>query len=111
MPVRIYIDPNAVEAKVRGAWDKGLFALSSQVLGDCNQYVKIDQHTMEQSSYAESILEKGLLAWDTIYAKRQYWEIKTSLTPGRCWKWCEKAKSKFKSDWQRLAEKLLRSNL
>lgn len=111
MPVRIYIDPNAVEAKVRGAWDKGLFALSSQVLGDCNQYVKIDQHTMEQSSYAESILEKGLLAWDTIYAKRQYWEIETSLTPGRTWKWCETAKVNHLDDWKAIAEKGLRENL
>ena len=111
MPVLIKIDPNKCAAKVQGAWDKGLYALSSQILGDCNQYVKVDQHTMESSSYAASQLSEGKLVWDTVYAKRQYWEIKTSLTPGRSWKWCEKAKIKFKSDWQKLAEKLLRSNL
>ena len=111
MPIKIQIDPNKVGTKVQGAWDKGLFILSSQVLGDCNQYVKVDQHTMESSSYSASQLSEGRLVWDTPYAKRQYWAIRTSLTPGRTWKWCETAKRKFRSDWQKLAEKLLRSNL
>lgn len=111
MPIKIQIDPNKVGAKVTGAWNKGLYALSAQVLGDCNQYVKVNQHTMESSSRANSILREGKLVWDTLYAKRQYWEIKTSLTPGRTWKWCETAKRKHKSDWQKIAEKALRENL
>ena len=111
MPVRIEISQSKVEAKVKGAWDKGLYVLSSQVLNDCNQYVKVDQHTMESSSYAASQLSEGKLIWDTPYAKRQYWAIQTSLTPGRTWKWCETAKRKCKATWQKLAEKLLRENL
>ena len=111
MPIRIQIDPNKVGAKVMGAWKESLLPLSSQILGDCNQYVKVDQHTLESSSYAASDLNNGKLVWDTPYAKRQYWEIKTSLTPGRTWKWCETAKRKFISDWQKLAEQLLRSKL
>lgn len=111
MPIRIQIDPNKVGLKVQGAWKESLLPLSSQILGDCNQYVKVDQHTLESSSYAASDLNNGKLVWDMPYAKRQYWEIKTSLTPGRTWKWCETAKRKFKSDWQKLAEKLLRSKL
>jgi hypothetical protein len=111
MPIRIQIDPNKVGLKVQGAWKESLLPLSAQILGDCNQYVKVDQHTLESSSYAASDLNNGKLVWDTPYAKRQYWEIKTSLTPGRKWKWCETAKRKFKSDWQKLAEKLLRSKL
>ena len=111
MPVKIKIDPNRVAAKVTGAWGKGLYALSSQILGDCNQYVKVDQHTLESSSYVASQLDKGKLIWDTVYAKRQYWEIKTSLTPGRTWKWCETAKRKHNADWQKIAQKLLKENL
>lgn len=111
MPVRIVFDQRQCVAKVEGAWEKGLSVLSSQILGDCNQYVKVDKHTMESSSYASSQLSKGRLIWNTPYAKRQYWEIRTSLTPGRTWKWCETAKRKHRGDWQKLAEKLLRSNL
>ena len=111
MPVRINIDPNQCAAKVEGAWQKGLFALSSQVLADCNQYVKRDKGTLESSSYAHSQLGEGRLIWQTPYAKRQYWEIQTSLTPGRTWKWCETAKRKCKDTWRRIAEKALRENL
>ena len=111
MPIRIQIDPNKVGLKVQGAWKESLLPLSSQILGDCNQYVKVDQHTLESSSYAASDLNNGKLVWDTPYAKRQYWEIRRAIVPGRTWKWCETAKRKFKSDWQKLAEKLLRSKL
>lgn len=111
MPVRINIDPNQCAAKVEGAWKKGLFALSAQVLGDCNQYVKYDQGQLEKSSEEHSKLGEGRLIWQTPYAKRQYWEIQTSLTPGRTWKWCETAKRKCKDTWRRIAEKALRENL
>lgn len=111
MPVKIYINPAQCEAKVKTAWEKGLFALSSQILGDCNQYVKIDTHAMEASSYTHSKLDKGLLVWETVYAKRQYWAIETSRTPGRTWKWCETAKTAHVEDWRKIAEKGLRDNL
>lgn len=111
MPVRINIDPNQCAAKVTGAWNKGLYALTAQVRNDCNQYVKVDQHTLESSSYVHSELDKGRVIWQTPYAKRQYWGIQTSLTPGRTWKWCETAKRKYKEDWRRMAEKGLGENL
>ena len=111
MPVRIQIDKEKVGTRVMGAWQESLLPLSSQILQDCNQYVKVDSHAMELSSGTASDLRNGKLVWDTPYAKRQYWAIQTSLTPGRTWKWCETAKRKFKSDWQKLAERLLRSKL
>lgn len=111
MPVKIKIDPNQCAAKVSGAWNKALYALSAQVLNDCNIYCKVDQNTLISSSYAHSLLRDGKLIWQTPYARRQYWGIRTSLTPGRTWKWCETAKRKYKTDWQKIAEKGLRDNL
>ena len=111
MPVRINISSQHVEAKVMAAWDKGLAALSEEILADCNEYCKEDQKTLINSSLAHSKPESGKLVWETPYAKRQYWEIQTSLTPGRTWNWCETAKRKNKSRWQRLAEQGLRDNL
>lgn len=111
MPVYIVINSAKCEAKVKSAWEKGLFALSSQVLGDCNQYCKEDQRTLILSSGTHSNLAEGRLIWKTVYARRQYWEIETSLTPGRTWKWCETAKTKHLAEWARLAEKGLLENL
>jgi hypothetical protein len=93
------------------AWKDGLTALSEEILADCNEYCKEDQHTLIDSSLAASIPSEGKLIWETPYAKRQYWAIKTSLTPGRTWKWCETAKRKHKERWKRLAERGLRENL
>ena len=111
MPVKIKINANEIGAKVMTAWDNGLAALSEEILADCNEYCKEDQHTLIDSSLAASILKEGKLIWQTPYAKRQYWAIKTSLTPGRTWKWCETAKRKHKRDWQKSAERGLKENL
>ena len=111
MPVKIMIDNNAVAAKVETAWQKGLRALSEQVLNDCNMYCKEDRSTLIASSWVHSHPERGELVWQTPYAKRQYWEIKTSLTPGRTWKWCETAKKKHLEEWQRMAQKGMSENL
>lgn len=109
--MKVTINKAEVQAKVEGAWNRALYALSAQVLQDCNEYVKVDQHTLESSSYTASRLSEGVLVWDTPYAKRQYWAIQTSLTPGRTWKWCETAKKKNLHKWARIAEKGLRENL
>lgn len=111
MPVKININQSQLTAKITGAWQKGLHALSAQILADCNEYCKEDHRDLINSSLAHSKLDEGKLIWETPYARRQYWEIKTSLTPGRTWKWCETAKRKYKKVWERQAEKALRDNL
>ena len=105
MPIRIKIDPDICEAKVMNTWKEHLPELSAQILQDCNQYVKKDQGDLEASSYAHSILKEGKLIWKTAYAKRQYWAIETSLTPGRTWKWCETAKKKCREAWRKFAQR------
>lgn len=111
MPVTIRIDANQVGARVMTAWKDSLTALSEEILADCNEYCKEDHGTLISSSEAASIPSEGKLIWETPYAKRQYWAIKTSLTPGRTWKWCETAKRKHKQRWKRLAESELREHL
>ena len=111
MPIKIRIDPNQVGQKIMTAWKEGLAALSEEILADCNEYCKEDQGTLIASSIAHSIPKEGKLIWETPYAKRQYWAIQTSLTPGRTWKWCETAKKKHKERWQKLAEMGIKARL
>lgn len=111
MPVRIIIDPHRVAAKVVAGFDKGMNVLAGEILADCNEYCKEDQHTLINSSMIHSDLDAGKLVWSTPYARRQYWDIRTSLTPGRTWKWCDTAKKKYNRRWQRLAQRLLEDNL
>ena len=112
MPVKIMIDPHKVGARVIGVFNSDVLpALSEEILADCNEYCKVDQHTLINSSQTASNFKEGKLVWDTPYAKRQYWEIKTSLTAGRTWKWCETAKRKHKERWRMLAERGLKRTL
>ena len=111
MPVKIYISSQQVKTKVETAWKNNLAALSEEILADCNEYCKEDQHTLIDSSLAHSQPQQGKLIWETPYAKRQYWAIKTSLTPGRTWKWCETAKRKWLSKWKQKAEEGLKNKL
>lgn len=111
MSVKIQISTQQVEAKVMTAWEKGLYALSSEILADCNEYCKEDTGMLIASSNTHSRPQEGKLIWQTPYARRQYWDIRTSLKAGRTWKWCETAKRRWKSRWAKLAEEGLRKNL
>lgn len=112
MPVKIMINTSKVGARVMGVFNTEVLPeLSEEILADCNEYCKEDTHALIDSSLIHSQPEKGLLIWETPYAKRQYWAIKTSLTPGRTWKWCETAKRKKKKLWAKSAERRLRSKL
>ena len=114
MAVKIQIDSSAVETKVTTAWNKGLALLSEEILGDCNRYVKVRDHPLEQSSIIHSVPKQGKLVWQTPYARRQYWEIRTAIkdvNPNASWRWCEVAKTRHKGDWERMAQRLLEMNL
>lgn len=108
MSVQIRIDQKKCGAKIVGAWQANLPILSEEILADCNEYCKWDQGALVASSLLHSIPEQGKLVWETPYAKRQYWEIQTSLTAGRTWKWCETAKHKWLSRWQKLAQRSMK---
>lgn len=109
--MKIQISKAQVRAKIDNAKEKMCWAISSEIMGDCNEYCKEDSSDLIRSSLIKSEPGKGVIVWDTPYAKRQYWEIKTSLTPGRTWKWCETAKRKHKDQWQRKAQRRFLENL
>ena len=112
--MRVNISKHAIEAKVQGAWNKGLALLTEEIKNDCNQYVKVDSHSLEQSADIHSRPELGLIIWQTPYARRQYWEIRTAYTdenPNATWKWCEVAKQRHKEQWSKQAQRLFEMNL
>ena len=109
--MKITINRAEVKAKVDNAWKNGLPILSEEILNDCNQYVKVRHHQLEQSAITHSELDKGLLIWETPYAKRQYWEIQTALTPGTTWRWIETAKRNHFDKWKNAAQRGFIDNL
>ena len=112
--MKISINKRAVEAKVQGAFNKGLPQLSEIVLQDCNEYCKEETGALIASSLIHSRPQEGKLIWQTPYARRQYWAIRTAYTdvnPNASWKWCEVAKRLHQATWERQAQKLFEENL
>lgn len=110
MPTAIKVDKSKVEAKVTGAWKECLPQLCEEILNDCNQYCKEDTGTLIASSLVHSRPQEGKLIWQTPYARRQYWAIRTAYkdtNPNASWKWCEVAKAKHRQRWERQAKILM----
>lgn len=114
MPVKMNLHKTEVVAKVTGAFNAALPMLSEEILNDCNQYCKEDTGTLIASSLVHSRPQEGKLIWQTPYARRQYWEIRTAyqtVNPNAVWRWCEYAKQHHLSQWNRQAQKLVEMNL
>lgn len=111
MAVKIIFSQQLTTARITGAWKNALGPLSEEILADCNEYCKEDKGTLIASSLEKSRPQEGKLIWETPYARRQYWDIRTSLTPGRTWKWCETAKRRHLERWRQKAQKGLNDNL
>ena len=111
MSVKITINETGIKATIDNAWESGLEMLSSQILKDCNEYCKEDTGMLILSSYIHSDLKNGKLVWQTPYAARQYYEIKTAyhdVNQNATWRWCEVAKQNYGERWGRQAQAIAR---
>lgn len=112
MSVRMNLNNAKILQKVNHPLgEAGLEMLSSQILKDCNKYCKEDSGTLIASSYIHSQLNRGLLIWQTPYAARQYYEIRTAykdVNPNASWRWCEVAKENHKERWAQQAQAIAR---
>ena len=110
MPVTMNIDGDKIKYKIDRTIQNGMAMLSSEILKDCNRYCKEDTGTLIASSLVHSRPQEGKLIWQTPYARRQYWAIRTAYkdtNPNASWKWCEVAKAKHRQRWERQAKILM----
>ena len=112
MPVRQNIDYAKIRQKAENPLtSKGLEMLTSQVRRDCNMYCKEDTGMLIASSMIHSRLSEGLVIWQTPYAARQYYEIRTAykdVNPNASWRWCEVAKNNYQAKWLEQAKAIAR---
>ena len=114
MPVKITFDKSKCVTRITNTFNSNMGLLASEVLNDCNQYCKEDTGMLIASSYVHSKLDEGKLIWQTPYARRQYWAIRTAfktVNPGATWRWCEYAKQRHKARWERQAQRLMEDSL
>jgi len=93
--------------KIAQATRKAVHITTQQALKDCNYYCKQDTSVLINSSIIHSDFEKGIIKWQTPYAKKQYY-LKRTLTeknPQARWMWAHYAKSVHKKEWFKMFEK------
>lgn len=111
MPVRVKIDGDKITYKIERTITGNMGILASQILRDCNRYCKEDTGMLIMSSLIHSDLNHGILVWQTPYAARQYYEIKTAhkdVNHEASWRWCEVAKQNHGKRWAEQAQAIAR---
>ena len=111
MPVKVNINEDKIIYKIDRTIKNGMGMLSAEVLRDCNKYCKEDTGMLMVSSYIHSDIDNGKLVWQTPYAARQYYEIRTAykdVNSNASWRWCEVAKTNHLAKWQRQAQEIVR---
>lgn len=101
-------------SRIDSAWKKSLPIITEEILNDANEFVKVDTVALKASSYIHTDFKNGKLIWQTPYARRQYWEIKTAVTdinPRATWRWFEAAKRANSAKWQMQAQRAVEMNL
>ena len=81
--------------------ERSRYLLSKQILDDANKHVRADRWTLRDSSYEKSEPAKGLLIWDTVYAKRVYYTGTPShdQNPDAELMWVHVARDRYSKDW------------
>ena len=93
--------------------EKARHLLSSQVLADSNKHARMDTGEMIFSSQRASDLPKGLLVWDTPYAKRVYFTgtPSTDRNPDAELMWVHVARDRYSKDWLAMFEQLAKNEV
>lgn len=108
MDIKVNINTAEIMQKLEKKHQKAQFAMSQQALKDCNYYCKQDHSNLISSSDYATDFEKGVLRWQTPYARMQYYLDATCTdTNDHAQKmWAHKAASEHKEDWAAVYKKV-----
>jgi len=105
MNVSVEFDKRGVKQRIERKTGEVQVALDVQVAKDSNFFCPDADGTLK-SSVMRSDFGSGVIEWDTVYAREQYYGLpnkSTDKNPNAMMMWFEEAKSRFKKDWERLA--------
>lgn len=109
MSVKVTLNKAAVAARVQTASAKGTTIIANELLKDANYYCREDTGELERSAIRSSQPEKGLLIWNTPYAKKMYYIGSPSKdrNPNASLQWADRAAKENKDKYNRMLQKLV----
>lgn len=81
-------------------------ALDLQIIKDANFYAPEDVGTLQDSAVVFTDIGSGLIEWNTVYARKQYYEVNNKSkdkNPNATDRWFEVAKANKLKDWVTVA--------
>lgn len=107
--VKVTLNKLAVKSRIHDLTEKGTFIISNEFLKDANYYCREDSGELERSAIRASQPEKGLLIWDTPYAKRTYYigHPAKDKNPNASLMWAEIAATQNRDKYRRMLQKLI----
>lgn len=111
----VIIQLGNIEERIQNAVDVTQMQLDQEVLKDSNYFIPKDTGELERSSVRASEIGKGVLKWDTKYARKLYYNpqynFSKDVNPNAQGLWFEAAKVRFLSDWIRMAQQTIERNI
>ena len=109
MSVKVTLNKAAVNARVQATSAKGTFIMANELLKDANYYCREDTGELIRSAINASQPEKGLLIWNTPYAKKMYYIGSPSKdrNPNASLQWADRAAKENKDKYNRMLQKLV----
>ena len=102
--MKLIFDEAKVNTKISNRVRKAQYLLDQQVIKDSNLYCPEDTGDLQDSAIIGQ--QPGIILWDSVYARRQYYEDNNKSrdkNPRASMKWFEVAKSEKKREWEKLA--------
>lgn len=101
--IKININENEIGKRIDKRLDSAQFALDEQVLKDSNTFIPAREWYLRNSGSLHSRIGEGLIAWQTPYARRLYYNPQFNFSkdenPNAQGLWYEVAKARFGDDW------------
>ena len=113
MAFQVVTNKAQVKARIDGAMQPAIAALTEQVIADSNEFCRVDTGALADSTLRASEPQKGRAVWDTPYARRAYFTGSPSRdkNPSAALMWVEKARSQYGNEWEKLANKQFKEHL
>ena len=106
MSVEVTTDFRAITERIARDKEKMTFLVTTQALKDCNKYARRQSGDLIRSSLTATDFNRGILKWNTAYAKKVYWTgipLKNKNPFARLM-WGDYAKKKHGKEWLKIAQ-------
>jgi len=109
MPVTVEFNKQEVKKRISKVVEKAQPKLAKLALSDINKYTKEDTGKLIADAQIDSDFNNGLLIWDQVYARYQYYlpNTLTVINPTAKFMWAHYADKKHGKEWRKFLQKQL----